>query len=198
MKRSYYIKPRYRILLAGCSLGLLAACAGLPPPSGAPHPVYITDTRAISLLPPSAGNQERSIHQAVEGYFGNTAVSFEGFVRMDRNEIIMIAMTPFGSGVYEIMYDGQKATVTGGMLPAGAKPEYMVADFQFCYFPADAVYRNVAAAGLNFRESTTASGWRRIIEDQGQVVMEVQRAGNELSFTNHLRHYGYIIKELPE
>ncbi len=198
MKRSYYIKPRYRILLAGYSLGLLAACAGLPAPSRAPHPVYITDTKAISLLPPAAGIEERSIHQAIEGYFGETAVSFEGFVRMDRDEIIMIAMTPFGSGVYEIVYNGTTAAIASGVLPAGAKPEYMVADFQFCYFPADAVSRNVAAAGLNFRESTTASGWRRVIEDQGQVVMEVRRTGNELSFTNHLRHYGYTVKELPE
>ncbi len=154
--------------------------------------------KTIVLLPPSAFGAERSIHQSIEGYYGDVVYSLEAFVQAGREEITMIALTPFGSGLYEIIFTQGTIAFRSGMTPAGVKPEYLMADFQLCYFPDTVVREWVEKAGLRFTEIPVAGGWRRMIAEGDRPVIDIRRRGNEIVMTNHWRHYGYTIRELME
>jgi hypothetical protein len=198
MKRLYYNMLSYRMLLAGLLLPCVWACAGIKAQAGGPDPVYITDEKAFHLLPPSALGGTRSVHQIIEGSYGERSYSFEAFVQADHHDITMIALTPFGSGLYEIIFDGSTVFFQSGVTPAGTKPAYLVADFQFCYFPADQLAASANRTGLTFRETATPDGWHRQIMDGNRVIIDITRTGSTLVFTNRLRSYGYSIRELSE
>ncbi len=185
------------ILLAFAAL-LTAGCAGAPPPGPALKPVYLTDDKAVTLLPTRALDRPIAVRQLMEGHYGSQSYSFEAYVKADAERITMIAFSGFGTQVYSLTYRDSGIDFTAVPFAGPLHPEYLVADFQLCYFPAKAVASMVDAAGLSFSETPSADGWIREVRDGTKTILSIARRGTTIELENRLRGYGYTIREAEE
>ncbi len=76
------------------------------------------------------------------------------------------------------------------MFPQSFKPEYIVADFQLCFYDPDIVRRALKDCGLVLE---TQSNFRRIFEGKS-LIIEIERASGAVKFVNHLRGYSYTLE----
>ncbi|MBN1799474.1 MAG: DUF3261 domain-containing protein [Spirochaetales bacterium] len=174
---------------------MTAACAGSPPGTHIPAPVYLTDEKHITLLPTQAVENEFEIYQIIDGYYKSRTYSIEALVQTNLEEINIISFNNLGTQVYDLAYKNSDMVFHSPQATADIKPEYIVADFQLCYFPRSAVESMIREAGLIFEEIPQPDGWVRRILDGAQLIIHIQRKGNDLNYKNHLREYGYTIRE---
>ena len=79
------------------------------------------------------------------------------------------------------------------------KPEYVLADFQACFYPFEALQKNFDKYGFDFDELRTAGSgepppdFERTLTDNGKVILRIVRKANEIDLVNELRHYKYHI-----
>ncbi len=190
---------RYLLALSiAFGAALASGCAGGPSPARAIRPVFLTNAKSIVLLPTQALGGTVEVRQLMEGRYGSMTYSLEAYVKAGPEEIAMVALSGFGTEVYSLTYRNSGIEFTAVPFAGNPKPEYLVADFQLCYFPAAAVSSMVGAAGLAFTETKTDDGWRREVRDGDAVVIGVSRRGATIEFENRLRGYGYTIREAGE
>jgi hypothetical protein len=79
------------------------------------------------------------------------------------------------------------------------KPEYIIADIQFCYYPARVLEKNFRAAGFTFAENQKDGVLNRTLSDGNSLILKMEKSGNQILLENVLRHYSYqIISEIKE
>jgi uncharacterized protein YerC len=181
------------LFVGGC---LAAGCAGWPPPPPPPQPVFLTDAKSVTLLPTEALAGRLEMRQLMEARYGGQTFSIEAYVKADTASITMVALSVFfGTEIYSLTFRNAAIEYTAVSFAGALKPEYLVADFQFCYFPAEAVAAMLQAAGLSFTETKTGDGWVREIRDGERRIIAITRKGNTIEYANLLRGYGYTITE---
>ena len=182
---------RGRPMLVGLGL-LFCACAGQPAVFSQPGPVYLTNTRAVHALSAAKLGTSLSIYQGVEGFYQKQSYYLEAIVQATPSEISVTALSNFGTQVYDLVYNDSGIKFSGAQ---NIKPEYMLVDFELCYFPASSIKEMLEPAGLALEETAQPGGWVRKIYDGKTVLIEIARSGRELRYRNLLRGYGYTITE---
>jgi hypothetical protein len=169
----------------------------MPDPSQGRHVsrVYLTDTRTVGLLPPSALDRSFESYQQIEGSYRGETYYLDAYVQADKQHFDMVAFNSFGTKVFEMEYAGGSVRYSTTFSPGGMKPEYILADFQLCFFPSDAVGRNLRAAGLSFEERREGEAVVRTVSADGQLIIEIRRTAGEVRYRNLLRGYQYIVRE---
>lgn len=74
------------------------------------------------------------------------------------------------------------------------KPEYILSDIQFCYYPKEALERNFSNAGFSFVEENRGNVLVRKLFDGNLPILEMERTEKKISLKNDLRHYSYAIE----
>ena len=74
------------------------------------------------------------------------------------------------------------------------KPEYIVADFELCYYKAEAVRGMLDRAGLGFCEMRKDSSLFRTVTSGSDTIVTIERTRENLHLKNHLRGYEYNIR----
>lgn len=165
-------------------------------------PVYYSDGRAVSLLPTAAMTRGIDMPQRIEGKFekpDGSSDSFEAdsWVRANDSVLSITLFTGFGTTLGEITYarDSVKAE-SSVMNVAKFKTEYLVADFQICFYPFEALRKNFEQAGFAFTENRPRAGngdFVRTLSENGKVILTATKKGSELTLVNELRRYSYHI-----
>jgi hypothetical protein len=83
-------------------------------------------------------------------------------------------------------------------LPASLKPEYIVADFQFCFYRADALEAALESCGLALTTERRPGGAEgpveaRTISDGKKSIIEIEKTKNAVRYRNHVRGYAYTL-----
>ena len=76
------------------------------------------------------------------------------------------------------------------------KAEYLVADFQVCFYPFAALKENFEKAGFTFVESrdvSAAGDYVRTLKVGDRVILVATKKAREVSLVNELRKYSYRI-----
>jgi hypothetical protein len=83
------------------------------------------------------------------------------------------------------------------------KAEYLVADFQVCFYPFAALKENFEKAGFIFVESrdgvasdgevSAAGDYVRTLKEGDRVILVATKKAHEVSLVNELRKYSYRI-----
>jgi hypothetical protein len=157
--------------------------------------VFLTDKKCISLLPPKAAEESIEIYQLIDGYYKSQTYSIQALVSINFEEINIIAFNNLGTQVYDLAYKKSGIVFNSSYTTDHIQPEYIVADFQLCYFPHAAVESMIRESGLIFTEISQSDGWTRSITDGPQLIIQIQRKGTVLNYKNYLREYGYTIQE---
>jgi hypothetical protein len=190
----------------------LASChhALVKPNSAA---IYYSDSKYINLLPTTAMEGSIDGIQHLDGTFSKsfsqensnadtstTAFSGEVWVRANDSILSITLMGSFGVTIAELTYANDSVSFASSVIDVEKmKPEYVLADFQACFYPFEALQKNFDKNGFDFDELRTAGSgepppdFERTLTDNGNVILRIVRKANEIDLVNELRHYKYHI-----
>ena len=184
--------------LLACALLLVGCSRSNVKPGTAP--VYYSDNRSVALLPTAAMTEKLDMSQHLRGEFtqqDGSLKSFEGdsWVRANDSVLSIMLFSGFGTTIAEITYGKDSLHFESSVMDVEKmKAEYVLADFQVCFYPYKALKDNFEAAGFVFEETRgIALDFVRTLKDGNTLVLTAQRKGKEITLVNSLRHYSYHI-----
>ena len=189
---------RHLLGLLACVLLLVGCSRSNVKPGTAP--VYYSDNRSVVLLPTAAMTEKLDMPQHLRGEFtqqDGSLKSFEGdsWVRANDTILSIMLFSGFGTTIAEITYGKDSLHFESSVMDVEKmKAEYVLADFQVCFYPYKALKDNFEAAGFVFEETRgIALDFVRTLKDGNTLVLTAQRKGKEITLVNSLRHYSYHI-----
>jgi len=102
----------------------------------------------------------------------------------------MILFNELGAAMGELSYRDGVINFASQVFPRSLRPEYIVADFQLCFYDTVLLRRALENSGLSLQ----VHGNTRRIYDGGELIIEIVRAHNEVRIINHLRKYTYTLE----
>ena len=171
-------------------------------------PVYYSDTRSVELLPTAAMTEPIDMPQHIAGSFTKPDGSTDSFeadswVRANDSILSITMFTGFGTTLGEITYERDSVKAESSVLDVTKmKAEYLVADFQVCFYPFAQLKVNFEKAGFTFVESrdasadgevSTAGDYVRTLKEGDRVILVATKKAREVSLVNELRKYSYRI-----
>ena len=157
--------------------------------------VYLTDTRTVELLPPSALGRDLESYQQIEGSYHGQTYYLDAYVQSAGGRFVMVAFNSFGTKVFEMEHTRDSIRFSTSVSPGGMKPEYILEDFQLSFFPFEAVRRSLETAGLSLVETRDGDTDVRTVISEGRVIIEIRRTDGEVRYRNLLRGYQYVVRE---
>lgn len=173
---------------------LLAGCALLRPEGAAPLPGggYWTP-----LTPAELGRSFNAV-QRVTGHFGGRQVVFVFYLEVAGDRLALVATTPDGMKLFGLEQTGATIVIDKApLLPPQMRPAAVLADMQMAFWPAPAVARNLAAAGL----ALDAGDNRRTIRRGDNTVAVIAYADSDpwrgrVEFEQRAWNYRYSVDTL--
>lgn len=110
----------------------------------------------------------------------------------------MDLMNEMGTSIGEISYVNGKAVCTSSFFPQHLKPEYILADFQFCYYDEKTLEKSLKEQNLDFSAvyNTEGTVQTRKILDGKNCIEQITITKNSVHLTNFLRGYEYILEDM--
>jgi hypothetical protein len=156
-------------------------------------PVYVTNTKKVSLLAPECAATTIDSLYSLTMSFGQDSFSILAFAQLDKSGITMSLLNDFGTDMGVMIYDGVSVVLDSPLLPSNLKPEYIICDIQNIYYDLVALQENYAKVGFSFEETSCEFGKARLLKNGSKLIEEINFNGNEVKLTNHLRGYEYIL-----
>ncbi len=157
-------------MIARPLIGLLGALlfAGCAATSRTPAPVE------RPLVAPSAAG-DRAVSQVVRGALGVREMTLNCVVSVKGNEMSVIGLNAMGVRLFTLRYDGKSVSAEKSFgLPEELKPEFLIADLQFVFWPLTSLEGPLRAAGYEVSESTP--GTRRLRRGD-RLIAEAHHTG---------------------
>ena len=151
---------------------------------------YLTDRVKYVLLPPEGIEKPMDMVQYISAEYVGQSFFTNAFVRADETGIDIVLLNELGASMGELSYRGDAVNFSSSVFPASLKPEYIVADFQFCFYDPLLLRQALKGSGLVLEIEGTA----RRIRDGKKLIMEIDKANDSVRLVNHLRGYTYIIE----
>jgi hypothetical protein len=137
--------------------------------------------------------------QQISGSYGRQEFLMNVWVRADESGINMSLFNSLGVNLGELSYHEGGLSFSSPVFPASLKAEYIIADFQFCFYRIDLLSPALKAAGLTLsssRDETGEGGWRefRRISQGAALLVEIEKTPVRVRYINHLRDYAYTLE----
>jgi hypothetical protein len=151
---------------------------------------YLYGSAKYMLLPPE--NIESSIDtaQQISASYGGQDYFFNAWVKADVEGIEVTLLNELGANIGEFSYRNGAASFSSPMFPKSLKPEYIVADFQLCFYNEVSLRQALEDCGLSLESAETG---RRILQGK-TVIIEIEKSAGLVKLTNHLRGYAYSLE----
>jgi hypothetical protein len=178
---------------------ILGAASCATQPKASPYsPVYITENSKYILLPPSDIEVPLDMPQQIAGRYGKQEFVMDAWALADEEGITLAILNSFGANMGELKFSEGALSFSSPLLPSSIKPEYIVADFQFCFYRADALADALKACGLDFaaeQRLTESDGYIevRTIAEGERIIIEIEKTVSAVRYQNHLRGYAYTL-----
>ncbi|GHU80481.1 hypothetical protein FACS189468_0390 [Spirochaetia bacterium] len=181
----------FALLLVVC----LLSCAAKP--GGASFaPVYVTNRAKYVLLPPSALEAPLDMAQQIAGSWGKEEFLMDAWVRAGPGEIALVLFNSLGATLGDLSFSDEALSFSSSFFPSSLKAEYIVADFQFCFYRIDALVPALKGLTLEVELQDGPSFTReirRILEGK-KLIIEIEKTRDMVRYTNHLRGYAYTLR----
>jgi len=152
--------------------------------------VYLTGSSKYTLLPP--GNIENSLDMAqqISASYKGSEYFLNAWVKADEAGMEMTLLNELGAHMGELSYRNGLVSFQSPVFPPSLKPEYIVADFQLCFYNAMALRQALKDCGLSFKDTGNS---RRILQGK-TLIIEIEKSPNAVRLVNHLRGYAYTLE----
>lgn len=162
---------------------------------GAKYSVYVTNTAKFELLSPSAFEENMDRFQNITGHFQGKTHIFGAYIKSSDEEVAITFFNQMGGSVGDLLYTGDSLVANSHFTPPGAKFEYMMADFQFCYCKKELLASGLEASGLRFKCTEQDGKEIRQIFEGDKLVVHIEKEKTRTRLQNLLREYSYDILE---
>jgi hypothetical protein len=159
-------------------------------------PVYVTDQVKYVLLPPSNIKDPLDMAQQISGSWGKQEFLMDAWVRADQKGISMALFNSLGTTLGDLSFSDRALSFSSPLFPSSFKAEYIIADFQFCFYRIDALVPALRGLTLVVEIWDGLSGSRevrRILEGK-KLIIEIEKTDGMVRYTNHLRGYAYTLR----
>jgi hypothetical protein len=158
-----------------------------------PH-AYLTDSSKFVLLPPGGIEQAVDMVQFLSAEIMGQNYFFNTWVKANENAIEMVFFNELGASMGELSYRDGTVNFSSTVFPKSVvryiKPEYIIADFQLCFYDPSLLDKSLKDSGLVLE---TQNGSRRILSGN-EVIIEIKKTENTVRLENHLRRYVYTLE----
>ncbi len=170
----------------------LISCASRPKSSL--NPVYITNSKSITLLSPQYAENSVEGLQAFTGTFSQKEFSAQAYFQSDKSGISIVLLNDFGVQMGQLDYTENYINFSSSYFPKSVKAEYFIADIQNVYYDFSALKENYFKSGLKFTELTSLDGIRiRNIYDGSTLIESIRIGSKSVIIKNFLRGYSYTL-----
>ena len=156
--------------------------------------VYITHNTKFVLLPTWEIEQAMDMAQFLSYEFRGQNYFLNAWVKANENAIEMAFFNELGVSIGELSYMDGIVHFSSAVFPSSVMqsfiPEYVIADFQLCFYDPFLLGRALKKSGLVLE---TNNGSRRILSGN-EVIIEINKTGNTVRLVNHLRGYAYTLE----
>jgi len=152
--------------------------------------VYLTGSSKYFLLPPGDIENTMDMAQRISAEWQGKDYSFNTWVKADEAGMEMILLNELGVNMGELSYRNGLTSFSSHVFPKSLKPEYIIADFQLCFYNTPALTRALEECGLSIENSENS---RRILNGK-TVIIEINKSRDTVRLVNHLRGYTYTLE----
>lgn len=156
--------------------------------------VNLTDNSSFSLLHTEDIGQNMDMVQYLSFEFREQNYFIIAWVKADENAIEMSFFNELGAGIGELSYTEGAVHFSSDVIPRVAlryiRPEYIIADFQLCFYEPVILGKALEESGLVLEID---NGNRRILNGN-ELIIEILKTDNSVKLTNHLRGYSYAME----
>jgi hypothetical protein len=151
---------------------------------------YLAGRSKFILLPPAAIENQVDMAQHISALYNGQRFYFSAWVLADENGIDISLFNELGAAMGELSYREGVVSMSSYVFPQSLKPEYIVADFQLCFYNSDSLSRALKDCGLVLE---TQNSHRRIFEGKS-LIIEIEKTSGAVKLVNHLRSYSYTLE----
>jgi hypothetical protein len=191
-------------ILALLILLSLDSCATGGGKSSVFAPVYLTNRAGYFLLPPSGIQRPLDMAQQITGTYGKQEFIMDAWVAADENRMTIVFFNTLGVSLGELSFhEGGAAFSPARPAPLSGLPkaEYIIADFQFCFYRKESLAAALKKIGLELRVERRGPGEgeegdaeiRRIFRG-GKGIIEIIKRGDTVRYVNFLQGYAYTLR----
>ncbi|MCL1928067.1 MAG: DUF3261 domain-containing protein [Treponema sp.] len=152
--------------------------------------VYLTNRSKYLLLPSENIKNPMDMIQHISASYRSKNYFFNAWVKADKTGMDMTILNELGTSMGDLSYRDGIVSFSSSVFPASVKPEYIVADYQLCFYDDLPLRRALENCGL-LLESTEVS--RRVFQGKA-VIIEIKKSSGVVQFVNHLRGYSYTLE----
>jgi len=152
--------------------------------------IYLTDNSKYFLLPSGEIENSLDMAQRVSALWQGVDYLFNAWVKADESGMEMTLLNELGVSMGELSYRNGLVSFSSQIFPKSMRPEYIVADFQFCFYNDPALRYALEKCGLAFQNT----GNSRCILQGRTVIIKIEKEQNTIRLVNHLRGYTYTLE----
>jgi len=182
--RSIPIIPLFTIIT------VLSSCVSASKPQDNSLYVWMTNSSKFILLP--ARNIENPINsfQMLSASYDKQEFQVNALVIADDTGMNMTLFNELGANMGELSWRNGEISFSSSVFPNALKPEYIIADFQLCFYNSAALGKALNDCGLLLEETGNT---RRILQGK-KLIIEITKDENSVKIINHLRGYFYSLE----
>jgi len=151
--------------------------------------VWLADNSKFVLLPPEKIEKSMDMAQFISASWQGNDFYFNAWVKADENGMEMSLFNELGANMGSLSYKDSFLNFSSPVLPKSLSPEYIVADFQLCFYKTDALYQALENCGLALEIDNTV----RRIQKGNNTIIEIELKQDTVIFKNNLRGYSYTL-----
>ncbi|MCL2011447.1 MAG: DUF3261 domain-containing protein [Cystobacterineae bacterium] len=184
---------RYVLFLWGVLLPFLGgSCAKKIATENSYAPVPLSNSSFFVLLPPQYIEKNLDMPQRISGTQGEAPFHMSAWVKADKTSLHIELLNDMGNSLGTLVYDGKNLSFSSAHFPKHIKPEYVVADFQLCFYTPEAL--RLSLGKLRLHTTTQDSGVeKRLLYEGNKPIIEIEKKADRVEYINHLRGYSYVI-----
>jgi hypothetical protein len=182
IKRASFLSLILCVLLVACSRVVATR----------PTPIYLGNQAAFELLPPSDRASDLNQTQRIVGKASGREFALNALVEVNAKRIWIAFLSDFGNEIGEVLYERGAIEARFSAPSAEIKPEYLIADFQLCFYDVEALENSLEKIGLTLRV-TNGENERREILNGDRLLIVINKMPRNVVYRNLLRNYQYEI-----
>lgn len=160
--------------------------------------VFYTNSTFVKLLPTQSISKSLNMRQHVIGNFynanGNKSIEADVLVVANDSLVRLYIMGQLGLSIGEILYAKDTVHFESSVIDTDKlKAEYVLADFQFCFYDKTELKKNFEMNKFSFVEEAHENYFERTLLQNNKVILVAKKDGDKIELKNYVRNYSYTI-----
>jgi hypothetical protein len=168
----------------------ISSCASKPAARKTEFYVDLTKNSKFFILPPRDIEKPMDMAQHISASFGRQNHFINAWVKADETKIEMSMFNEMGATMGELFFEEGFIDFKSSVIPEFFGPEFIIADFQVCFYDPHSLSISLKKCGLNLNVDND----NRYIMRRNNLIIEIPKTNSRVTLVNYLRGYTYSIE----